>query len=125
MSGRSAEALQTIAARNVKAGVSDSSVLFLACHAHVHVARYDEAITECERAVVDNNDYWVYIDLTAAYAETGDMTRAAAAKAQLMRRAPDFTISRLEAKQFSNNPTWVQEIRTHFIPGLRKAGVAE
>jgi adenylate cyclase len=125
MSGRSAEALQTIAARNVKAGVSDSSFLFLACHAHVHLARYDEAITECERAVVDNNDYWVYLDLTAAYAQTGDMTRATAAKAQLMRRAPDFTISRLEAKQFSNNPTWVHEIGTHFIPGLRKAGVPQ
>jgi adenylate cyclase len=125
MSGRSAEALQTIAARNEKAGVTDSSFLFLACHAHVHLARYDEAITECERAVVDNNDYWVYLDLTAAYAQTGDMTRAAAAKAQLMRRVPDFTISRLEAKQFSNNPTWVHEIGTHFIPGLRRAGVPQ
>jgi hypothetical protein len=42
-----------------------------------------------------------------------------------MKRVPDLTISRLEAKQFSNNPVWNQEIRTHFIPGLRKAGVPE
>jgi hypothetical protein len=39
--------------------------------------------------------------------------------------APDFTIARLEAKQFSNNPRWMQEIRTNFISGLRKAGVPE
>ena len=53
------------------------------------------------------------------------MARAAVAKAQLMKRVPDFTISRLEAKQFSNHPVWIEEIRTHFIAGLRKAGVPE
>ena len=36
-----------------------------------------------------------------------------------------LTISRLEAKRFSNNPQWIEEIRTHFITGLRKAGVPE
>jgi len=125
LTGRSAEALQQIAKRNAMVGAPDSSLLFNACHAHVHLGQYKEGLYECERAVADNNDYWVYLDLTAAYAQTGDMTRAAAAKAQLMKRVPDFTISRLEAKQFSNNPIWVQEIRTHFISGLRKAGVPE
>jgi adenylate cyclase len=125
LTGRSEEALKVIATQNAMLGTPDSNFLGLACHAHIHLARYDEAITECERAVAGDNDYWIYLDLTVAYAQTGDMTRAAAAKAQLMRRVPDFTISRLEAKQFSNNPTWVHEIRTHFIPGLRKAGVAE
>ena len=76
-------------------------------------------------SVVDSNDYWVYLDLAAAYAQTGDMARAATAKAQLMKRVPDFTIARLEAKQFSNNPTWQREIRDNFISGLRKAGVPE
>ena len=124
-SGRSAEALQVIDKRNAMVGAPDSNFLFIACHAHVHLARYAEAINECERAVADNNDYWVYLDLTAAYAQTGDMARAAAAKTQLMKRVPDFTIARLEAKQFSNHPIWIEEIRTRFIPGLRKAGVPE
>ena len=123
--GRSAEALQVIAKRNAMLGAPGSDSLFLACHAHVHLGRYEEAIEECERAVVDSNDYWVYLDLTAAYAQTGDMVRAVAAKTQLMRRVPDFTIARFEGKQFSNNPRWVQEIRTNFIAGLRKAGVPE
>ena len=125
LTGRSAEALRQIAKRDSMMGTPDSSLLFNACHAHIHLGQYKEGLSDCERAVADNNDYWVYLDLTAAYAQTGDMTRAAAAKAQLMKRVPDFTISRLEAKQFSNNPVWNEEIRTHFIPGLRKAGVPE
>ena len=125
VTGRSAEALQVIAKRNAMLGAPGSDSLFLACHAHVHLGRYEEAIEECERAVVDSNDYWVYLDLTAAYAQTDDMARAAAAKTQLMKRVPDFTIARLEAKQFSNNATWQREIRDNFISGLRKAGVPE
>ena len=42
-----------------------------------------------------------------------------------MKRVPDFTIARLEAKKMSNHPVWIEEIRTHFIAGLRKAGVPE
>jgi TolB-like protein len=125
VTGRSAEALQAIAKRNAMLGRPDQTYLFEACHAHIHLGRYKEGIDECERAVADNNDYWVYLDLTAAYAQTGDMARAAAYKTQLMKRVPDFTISRLEAKKFSNHPVWIEEIRTHFIAGLRKAGVPE
>ena len=115
VTGRSAEALQAIAKRNAMLGTPDPAYLFSACHAHIHLGRYKEGIDECERAVADNNDYWVYLDLTAAYAQTGDMARAAAAKAQLMKRVPDFTIARLEAKKLSNHAVWVEEIRTHFI----------
>jgi class 3 adenylate cyclase/TolB-like protein/tetratricopeptide (TPR) repeat protein len=123
--GRSAKALEEIDKRNATIGVPDSAYLFEACHAHIHLAQYKEALDACERAVVNSNDYWVYVDLTVAYAATGDMERATAAKAQLLARAPDFTISRLEAKQFSNHPVWIKEIRTNFIPWLRKAGVPE
>jgi adenylate cyclase len=51
--------------------------------------------------------------------------RAAAAKAELMKRVPDFTISRLDARRFSPHPVWIEEIRNNFHPGLRKAGVPE
>ena len=125
LTGRSAEALQAITKRNAMLGKPDPAYLFEACHAHIHLAQYREGLEECERAVADNNDYWVYLDLTAAYAQTGDMARAAAAKAQLMKRVPDFTIARLESKKFSNNPVWMEEIHTHFVAGLRKAGVPE
>jgi adenylate cyclase len=123
LTGRAAEALREISKRNAALGAQDSNFLFFACHAHIHLGQYKEALAECGRAVADDNNYLVYFDLAAAYAQTGDMARAAEAKAQLMKRVPDFTISRFEAKQFSNNPIWVEEVRTRFIPGLRKAGV--
>ncbi len=123
--GRSAEALQLISKHNAMAGVPNTNLLLFACHAHVHLGRYEDALSECERGDASDNDYWVVLDLTVIYAQTGDMAKAAAAKARLMQRAPGFTISRLEAKQFSNHPVWVEEIRTRFIPGLRKAGVPE
>ena len=125
LTGRSGEALREIAKRNAALGAPDSLFLFPACHAHIHLGQYAEALAECGRAVADDNNYLVYFDLTAAYAQVGDMARAAEAKAQLMKRVPDFTISRFEAKQFSNDPVWVEEVRTRFIPGLRKAGVPE
>ena len=125
LSGRSSEALEEIAKRNAMVGTPDSKLAFTACHAHVHLGQYERAVTECGRAVADDNFYWVYLDLIVAYAQTGDMVRARAAKGELMKRVPDFTISRLEAKQFSNHPVWIEEIRTRFIPGLRKAGVPE
>jgi adenylate cyclase len=125
LTGRSAEALREISKRNAALGAQDSNFLFFACHAHIHLGQYEEALADCGRAVADSNNYLVYFDLTAAYAQTGDMVRAKAAKAELMRRVPDFTIARFEAKQFSNNPVWVEEVRTRFIPGLRKAGVPE
>ena len=109
---------------HARAGGVDTD-LFLWCHAKVHLARYGEAIADCERAVASDNDYWIYLDLTAAYAETGDVTRAAAARAELMKRVPDLTLPRFDAKRFSTHPVWIEEIRTRFIPGLPKAGVPE
>jgi len=117
--------LQQIAKRNAMTGAPDPDLLFNSCHAHIHLGQYQEGISDCERAVASDNDYWVYLDLAAAYAQTGDMARATAAKAEVMKRVPDFTISRLLAKQFSNSPVWNEEIRTRFVPGWRKAGLPE
>jgi TolB-like protein len=125
LTGRSEEALKVVDARASMLGRMDPEFRGIACHAHLHLGHYERAIAECERAAASDNSHLIWIDLTAAYAQTGDMTKAAAAKAELLRRVPTFTMSRFEAKQFSNNPQWQQEIRTHFIPGLRKAGVPE
>jgi class 3 adenylate cyclase/TolB-like protein len=123
--GRSEDALNDYAAFNAMGGPRDSDAMRLACIAYVYLGRFDDAIANCGRASVDSPDYWIYLVLTAAYAQTDDLARAEAAKAQLMKRVPDFTISRFLAKQFSNNPRWIEQIRTHVVPGLRKAGVPE
>jgi class 3 adenylate cyclase/tetratricopeptide (TPR) repeat protein len=124
MSGQSAKALEEISRGDTQSADRDSG-LFMACHANIHLAHYAEAIADCERAVGGTDDYWVYLDLATAYAQTGDLPRAQAAKAELLKRVPDFTISRLDAKRFSPHPVWIEEIRDHFYPGLRKAGVSE
>jgi tetratricopeptide (TPR) repeat protein len=126
MSGRASEALHEPGKTIVTLGAPESDFLYYACHAHIHLGQYEEAIDKCGRAVVaDNSYYFVHLDLTVAYAQTGDITRARAAKAELMRRAPDFTIARFEAKRFSDHPVWQEEVQTRFLPGLRKAGVPE
>ena len=125
VTGRSREALQVLDERASIMGTMDTSFHQLACDAHVHLGNYELAIGECERAAAGDNGYQNWMRLTAAYAQTGDMTKAAAAKAELLRSMPTFTISRFEARQFSNNPIWVKEVREHLIPGWRKAGVPE
>ena len=123
--GRSEDALVHFAELNAMGAPPDSDGLRLACIAYVYVGRFEDAIASCERASVDSPDYWIYLVLTAAYAQTGDVARAEAAKLQMVKRVPDLTISRFLAKQFSNDPHWIEQIRTNVIPGLRKAGVPE
>ena len=125
VTGRATEALQLISKYNTMSVAPTSASRLLACHAHVHLGQYEEAIAECERAVAGSNNYWTYLDLAASYAETGDMARARAAKEQLMKIVPEFTISRLQAMGISDNPVWIEQINTRFIPGLRKVGVPE
>src|SRR5690348_6371356 len=88
MSGQSAKALEEISRGDTQSADRDSG-LFMACHANIHLAHYAEAIADCERAVGGTDDYWVYLDLATAYAQTGDLPRAQAAKAELLKRVPD------------------------------------
>jgi class 3 adenylate cyclase/TolB-like protein len=125
LAGRSQEALDRIERRLAHLGKEDPNVLFAACNALIHLGRYEEALRRCERAVAGGNDYWSLLNLVAVYAHTGDMARATLAKDQLLRNAPDFTISRLLAKRFSDNPDWNESLRVHFVPAWRKAGVPE
>ena len=61
--------------------------------------------------------------LAAAYANQGNMAKAAAAKAQLLRIVPNFTIAL--AKQSSNNPEYVKLAENSLYGGLRTAGFPE
>ncbi len=69
---------------------------------------------------------FVHIYLTAAYAQKGDMARAADAKATLLRLSPLLTLEAL--KPHSGKPD-VQRFREqwdkHVIAGLRRAGISE
>jgi class 3 adenylate cyclase/tetratricopeptide (TPR) repeat protein/TolB-like protein len=124
MSGRPQDALQEIG-RSIAAGATDGEYLFYACHAYLHLGQYREALDACRRSAAGNNTYWLYFDLAVAHAQNGDLPAARAAAAELMRRVPDFTIARFEAKRFSDDPEWAEQVRTQFLPALREAGVPE
>jgi class 3 adenylate cyclase/TolB-like protein len=124
MSGRPLEALEEIG-RSLSRDDADGEYLLYACHIHLHLGEFQEALQKCRRAVAGHNTYWVHLDLAVAYAQTGDLARARDAGSELMRRVPDFTIARFEAKRFSDNPVWAEQVRARFIPGLRAAGVPD
>jgi TolB-like protein/Tfp pilus assembly protein PilF len=98
----------------------------LACRALLSLGRYAEAVERCETAMATDESFFVHVYLTAAYAQKGDMARAADAKERLLRLRPGFT---LEALQMHSNRPDVQRFREqwdqHVTAGLRKAGIPE
>lgn len=99
--------------------------LRIRCQANLSLGRYDEAIKACERSAALENYWGTYMLLTAAYAQREDMAKALAAKSQLLKFEPGFTIARVMASRLSDNPIYLQQMETHTLAGLRKAGIAE
>jgi tetratricopeptide (TPR) repeat protein len=94
------------------------------CGIQMQLGHYAAAVAACERsAAID--DWWAdQATLAAAYAQLGDTTRAAAAKAALLKLKPDFTIEKLRSK-FTGTPDALQRADTHVYDGMRKAGLPE
>jgi TolB-like protein/tetratricopeptide (TPR) repeat protein len=108
--------------RNVDANTSR-----VACIVEVYRANYAVAAPFCEKAVLLEN-WWVeYVYLTAAYAQSGDLQKAAASKAELLRLKPDLSIRRYQTMvaRFSANPEYQRLTQERVLAGLRKAGVPE
>jgi adenylate cyclase len=95
------------------------------CYALLLLGQFDKAIVPCEKSVAVGDDWWPHMFLTAAYGQTGDMAKAAASKAELLRRRPGFSIAQFKAMGLSDNPVFLKQNETNFIPGLRKAGIPE
>jgi TolB-like protein/tetratricopeptide (TPR) repeat protein len=96
-----------------------------ACEVHVLAGRTEEAIATCERASGHADDWAIHLALAAAYANHGEMAKAAAAKAEVLRIIPGLTIAQLRAKRASDNPEYVTLAETYWYAGLRKAGLPE
>lgn len=63
--------------------------------------------------------------LVGAYAQKGDIAKAAAEKAKLLTQPPDVSIARLKAFRFWQSPIFLQQREAQLFPGLRKAGIPE
>ena len=97
----------------------------IGCRAHLALGHYEDAIKLCERASALMNNYTTYIYLSAAYAQRGEMAKASAAKVQLLKLQPGYTIARFRALRMSDTPAYWQQAEAHILSGLRKAGLPE
>ena len=89
------------------------------------LGRYKDAIGACEKAGTFEDSWVVHLYLVAAYAHEGEVAKAEAAKAALLRRRPGFSIADYKRAGYSNEPAWLQQNETHLYAGLRKAGIPE
>ena len=105
--------------------VQRAFILLSRCQAYQALGRYDEAIAACESSVAESVLWWGHLYLVAAYAQKGDLQKAAAEKTELLAEQPGMTIADLKALRASNDPAYLQQTETHLYAGLRKAGIAE
>ena len=106
----------------------DGATSRVACVIEVYRANYTTAAPFCEKAALVSGGWWVeYVNLTAAYAQSGELQKAAISKAELLRLRPDFSIGRYRAMiaRFSDNPAYERLTEERLLAGLRKAGVPE
>ncbi|MDA9433137.1 adenylate/guanylate cyclase domain-containing protein [Bradyrhizobium sp. CCBAU 51627] len=103
-----------------------STWYFYVCHAHSHLAQYDEAIDWCSRSTAVNPFWIAYADLAAANALTGHEREAHAAVAELRRLRPNYTVALWlqDGSAWSDNVVFLAEFQ-RIAEGLRKAGLPE
>jgi adenylate cyclase len=126
MTGRPAEALLLVDRALAIAPANVGWTLRVACEAHLLLGQAEQGIATCEKARgLYQDDLIVGLFLAAAYANHGDLAKAAAAKADVLRIAPGYTVAQLRAKRYSDQPEYQRIAEKYWYEGLRKAGFPE
>jgi len=125
MTGRSDEALKLIDRALAMNPSNIGFALRIACEVHLLAGEAQQAIATCEKSSGTNIYWFTHLSLAAAYANNGNIDKAAAAKAEILRTVPGYTISQLRAKRYSDNPEYVKLAEKYWYEGLRKAGIPE
>ena len=87
--------------------------------AHFIAGRYEEAVTALGRS--PSMPVWVQAYLAACHALAGRAECARELKAELLRAVPDFSLTRLAAKELFKRAA----DRDRLVEGLRRAGLPE
>ena len=126
MIGRPAEAVKLAHEAIAMDPPGDWWVVRAECEALLLLGQYAEAVTACERASGrSGSDFDIAYFLAAAYAHTGNLSRAREEAAKILKGAPGFTIATLKAKQYSTHPEYMRLAEEHWYSGLRKAGIPD
>ncbi|MCE2969424.1 MAG: tetratricopeptide repeat protein [Burkholderiales bacterium] len=125
--GRQAQALEDFerATRLSPTASSVGDTLYHRARALLLLGRYDAAIETGRRALAFVPEWPDFMVLTAAYAMKGDAERAAWARAELLRRDPDFTIAGWRSSSAIIGAEALEQHERHLVAGLRRAGVPE
>lgn len=122
--GRPAEALPVID-RAVHLDPSDQAeAMIWRCVVFVQLARYREALPECEKGAAAFTFWTMFALAASAAAEVGDKEKASKWKRKMMEANPRVSIAYVRTIRDSENPDFKAQ-RENFISGLRKAGVPE
>jgi TolB-like protein len=99
----------------------------VACRAYISLGRFKDAVTACERSVVEDEFWSIHLYLAVAYAQAGETAKAAAELKRAKARKPEATIAwyRELLSQITDNALYWQQHDAYFEPGLRKAGLPE
>jgi adenylate cyclase len=123
--GRPSEALELMANAGNTGQIGDSHWA-TAGEARLLLGEYDQAIAACEKAQgLGDDSLTVNLCLAAAYAHAGDAGRAAAAKDEVLRAVPGYSIAIHRSKGPSVHPDYLRLVEEHLFSGMRKAGFPE
>ena len=125
VSGQAHQTLELLAqSRAIDPEVYDYE-MNIACEANVLLGRFKDAAETCSRAAALENWSQNQVWLIAALAQSDDRSALDAAKKELLRKQPGFTIGGFRSQDRSRNPVWVKQADMNLYAGLRKAGLPE
>ena len=125
MIGRPAEAIALVDQALSLNPSNIANPMRMACEALILLNRAQDAITACEKSAGLGDNVGVDLFLVAAYANQGDLTKAAAARERVLKTMPDHTVSQLRAKRLSNVPAYLDLADKYWYSGLRKGGLPD
>ena len=103
----------------------DAGPYHFLCKILLYLGRYNDAVAACERAAALENGWFNQFYLAAAYANTGNLARAAIARDALLQQQPGFTIQRYREMFRASPPAFFELVDRHIAPALRKVGLNE
>jgi adenylate cyclase len=124
--GNPAEALAAI--DRVRAAMDPNDAAYAAlieCHSYLLLGQPERAAAMGEKCAIFARGWSVNELLVAAYANQGDWTKATAAKAELLRFVPGFTVAQARGYDEPAHPGYAKLAEKYIYDGLRKAGIPE